>query len=80
MPLQKYLSCWNIDIIHTNSFTHTIGAELAQRNNSPHVWHIREALKEDYDLLFDHINSYRKLLQETEKVICISRYVKKAAS
>lgn len=67
---------WNIDIVHTNSSVINLGAIAAKITNRKHVWHIRELdvqynFKNDCKLL-DSI-----LLKKSDKVICISNYVKK---
>ncbi len=78
LPLMKqYAEEAQIDIIHTNSFTHTIGSLLSRQINKPHVWHIREVMKKDYDLAFDSQFLYQYSLRNTEQIICISEYVKK---
>lgn len=73
--MQEWAMEWKIDIIHTNSLTHNIGALLARRIKRPHVWHIRESLKKDYNLEYDNKLLYRYYLKKTEQVICISNYI-----
>lgn len=75
--MKEYVEKWQIDVIHTNSLTHLIGATLSRQTRKPHIWHIREVLKEDYGLLYDSKLQYRHALWNAEKVICISNYVKK---
>lgn len=75
--MKKYVEKWRIDVIHTNSLTHLIGAALSRQMGKPHIWHIREALRGDYDLLYDNRLQYRYALHNAEQVICISDYVKK---
>lgn len=41
-----------IDLIHTNSSAVNVGALAAKISKIPHIWHIREFLKEDYNLEF----------------------------
>lgn len=64
----------NIDIVHTNSSTHDIGAILAELLHVPHVWHVREIFKH-YDMKYIMPNNYRRLREKSKKVICISRTV-----
>lgn len=75
--MEDYVQRWNIDIIHTNSLTHTIGAQLAIRVKKPHVWHIRENLQSDYDLYYDNWLAYRFLLKRAGRIVCISNNVRK---
>ena len=41
-----------IDIVHTNTNRQDIGALIASKYGKPHVWHIREFGKEDYNVIF----------------------------
>lgn len=75
--MEDYVEKWKIDIIHTNTLTHVIGAKLSQRVKKPHVWHIREALKKDFGLIYDNRLQYKYALLKTQQIICISNYVKK---
>lgn len=77
LKMKDYVQRWKIDIIHTNSLTHTIGLSLSRQLNKPHVWHIREALQKDYDLYFDNLWDYWYGLKRTEQIICISNFIKK---
>lgn len=75
--MEAYIKLWQIDIIHTNCFTHAVGAQLGYRVKKPHVWHIREALKKDYAMAYDSKLLYKYALMKTAQVICISEYVRK---
>lgn len=75
--MESYVKKWKVDIIHTNSLTHTVGALLGKKTGKPHVWHIREALKDHYGLVFDSSLLYGFAIRETEQVICISDYIRK---
>lgn len=76
VSMEKYIIDWNIDIIHTNSLTHIIGALLSKRTHKPHVWHIREMLKDHYNLFFDNNLAYKCALRNADQIICISNYVR----
>lgn len=73
--LGELIKKWNIDIIHTNSLTHYIGAACAFYYKLPHVWHIRELLDEHYDMQFDFKFFHNYLLKKSKAVICISKTV-----
>lgn len=75
--MKKIAKQCKVDIIHTNSLTHTIGAKLSWKIHKPHVWHIREALHNHYDFEYDNIFLYRYGLRRSEQIICISNYIKK---
>lgn len=76
IKMEQYAEKWQIDIIHTNSLTHLIGWMLSRQIRKPHVWHIRETLRRDYDLFYDSKLQYRYALWNSEQVICISDYVR----
>ena len=42
----------NVDIIHTNSSVINIGAKIAEILRIPHVWHVREYGRYDYNLQY----------------------------
>ncbi|NMM99397.1 hypothetical protein, partial [Bifidobacterium olomucense] len=48
--LKQIVEKYNIDVIHSNSFATNFGALLAIKTNRPHIWHIREFMKEDYGI------------------------------
>lgn len=79
-PLQinrivKKLNNININLIHSNSFAVTIGAEIAKKMNIPHIWHIREFMEEDHEI--EHYNKKRlKELVEYSNAIFISNAIK----
>ena len=75
--MKEYVLRWQIDIIHTNSLTHTVGALLSRQMNKPHVWHIREALQSDYNLNYDSRLYYRYHLRRADQIICISNFIRK---
>ena len=68
----------NVDIIHSNSITIDIGADLALKMNIPHIWHIRELLSEHYSLThYCYLDeAYKKMQSMSSKVICISDIVR----
>lgn len=48
--LEQIIKAESIDIIHTNSYSCLIGAQLAKRSGLPHVWHIREFMDIDHEI------------------------------
>lgn len=71
----KKLNNINIDLIHSNSFAVTIGAEIAKKMNIPHIWHIREFMEEDHEI--EHYNKEKlKGLVEYSNAIFISNAIK----
>lgn len=68
------LSDKNINVVHSNLSISDFGAHLAKELRVPHVWHIREFGKEDFELypVFsqDYVN--RVMKEESSKLIAIS--------
>lgn len=67
-----------IDIIHTNSNRDCLGAMLAKRYNIPHIWHLREFGREDYDIRYLMLNHIGFMNSTTDYFVAISDAVKKA--
>lgn len=65
-----------IDIIHSNSSVIDIGYFASRRLKCPHIWHIREYGKEDYNLVqIDNENKIRRRYLNSNKVIAISESI-----
>lgn len=65
-----------IDIIHTNSNRDCLGAMLARKYGKPHIWHLREFGKEDYDIRYLMPNYIKFMNSTTEYFVTISDAVK----
>ncbi len=64
-------------LIYTNSSTTPIGIYLALLIRKPHVWHIRELGKLDYNLEYDLGRKYfNYFMNKSAAIICISDFVK----
>lgn len=75
---KKEITNRKIDIIYTNTSTVNIGAKLARSIEVPHVWHIREFGKEDFNfkrLLPKNIDKRYK--EQSSALIVISDSLKK---
>lgn len=73
---KKYINMNEIDLIHTNSNRDGFGAILSKKFNKPHVWHIREFGKEDYDTVYLWPYGIRFVKNGATKFIAISKAVK----
>lgn len=49
--IEKALDFSKIDVIHSNLNRIDIGVILAKRHNKPHIWHIREHGKKDFNII-----------------------------
>ncbi len=65
-----------IDIVHTSHNRLQIGAYISKRMNIPHVWHIREFGKEDYNVVFYRPNTINYMNNNAEMFIAISNAVR----
>ncbi len=68
----------DIDIIHTNSNRDCLGAMLAAKYHIPHIWHLREFGKEDYDIRYLKHGYINYMNQNTTRFIAISDAVRRA--
>lgn len=68
---------WNIDIIYTNSSVTPIGALIAMILKKPHIWHVREFGRLDYQLQHDWgENFFKYWLNKSDAIIAISNAVR----
>lgn len=74
---QKYIENWKIDVIHSNASNVDFGAMIALRFRLPHVWHVREMLYKDYQLVYDYSILTQLLMKLSSDVICISDFIKR---
>ncbi len=65
----------NIDIVHINAFTASVGFIAAKKMQVPIVWHIREFVEEDLGKLFWNKKKALKRLEQADRVIAISESV-----
>lgn len=66
------------DLIHTNSSVAPVGAYMAEEFGVPHVWHVREFGRLDYNMRF--FPSHRNMihwLKKASRVIAISKAIQK---
>lgn len=76
--LLRIIKSEKIDLIHTNTSVINVGAELSKRTGIPHVWHVREFGREDYNTysLIPFMTYYMN--SNSDKFICITETVKDA--
>ena len=67
----RIVKSFSPDIIHSNSSVFFLGYDLAKKYNIPHVWHIREYGKEDFNL--DTLPTRKRLDEHISYNICISK-------
>lgn len=67
----------NVVLVHTNSIITGFGVELARQLNVPHIYHVREFGKLDFNMSFDlgdKVTAY--MIKKSKALICISNAVK----
>lgn len=75
IKLSRWTKKENIDIIHSANSAVYIGALIAQKTKTKHVWHIREFLKEDHGLEFINKKYSYTMLNSADTIICVSKAV-----
>ena len=78
--IEELLNGKKIDIVHTNVNRVDIGSYYAVSHQSPHVGHLREFWKEDYNCMYLRSDAIQFMNQTTERFIAISESVKTAWS
>ena len=73
----KIIKDKNIDIVHINAFTASVGFHAAKKMGVPIVWHIREFVEEDLGKRFWNKKGALEMLEQADKVIAISESVLK---
>jgi glycosyltransferase involved in cell wall biosynthesis len=68
---------WEPDVVYTNSSVLSVGRLLAKRVGLPHVWHIREMGRPDWDLCHDFgLTVFRMLLRTSSALVANSKAVR----
>lgn len=75
--IEKIVRDENIDLVHINVSTTSIGAKSALKLGKPLVWHAREFLEEDVNLTYINRRKTKMLLQKANMMIAISEAVAK---
>ena len=76
--IEKSIDMKSISLIHTNSNRDCLGALLSKKYNIPHVWHLREYGKQDYDVRFYFPFTVSFMNKNTKRFIAISQSVESA--
>jgi glycosyltransferase involved in cell wall biosynthesis len=70
---------WQCDLVYSNSSVFAIGAMVAAKLGLPHVWHLREFGRQDYDLLSDFGPQLSRLVFRTaDATIFVSHALERA--
>ena len=70
----SFIKGQNYDLVYTNTSTIDYGAIIAKKFNLPHVWHIREYGKKDFEFRsLVPLSYYKKQLKSASKLIMVSK-------
>lgn len=70
---------FNPDVIHSNSSVVSLGWQLAEALQKPHIWHLREFGWPDYQVVYPLGKALvRQKLAGTDAVVCISEAIRQA--
>jgi glycosyltransferase involved in cell wall biosynthesis len=77
--ITRQMANWGIDLVYSNSSVFSIGALAAAELGLPHVWHLREFGRRDYDLKPDFGSRMARLAFATaDATVCVSHALKRA--
>lgn len=74
--IEKRIDINSLDLIHTNSARNEIGCILSKKYGIPHIMHIREFGKEDFECIYYRINYEKFICANTTRFIAVSEAVK----
>jgi glycosyltransferase involved in cell wall biosynthesis len=77
--LTTQIERWGCDLVYSNSSVFAAGALAAAELNLPHVWHLREFGRRDYDLVPDLGTRFTRLgFRSADAVVCVSHALRRA--
>lgn len=77
--ITRQLREWGTDLVYSNASVFNIGALAAVELGVPHVWHLREFGRQDYDLLPDLGRRMHRLgFLSADATVCVSHAIRKA--
>lgn len=77
--IRKLIRDNGVEIVHCNTTYTYVGSVAGQRENVPVIWHLRENLKEQ-GMRFINYNRCIKAINQSRKIIVISKYLEKCLS
>jgi glycosyltransferase involved in cell wall biosynthesis len=78
-PLAAQIAQWGCDLVYSNSSVFAIGALAAAELGLPHVWHLREFGRRDYDLRPDFGRQMSRLgFRTADATIFVSHALRRA--
>jgi glycosyltransferase involved in cell wall biosynthesis len=78
-PFAAQIAHWGCDLVYSNSSVFAIGAMAAAKLRLPHVWHLREFGRRDYDLLPDFGSQISRLgFRTADATVFVSHALRRA--
>lgn len=74
--IKRNLDVRGFDVIHSNNSVEDIGAYFASKYKIPHIWHIREFGKEDFDFEYFKKEMGKYISDNSTRVIAISEAIR----
>lgn len=79
--IKKTINLKEYDLIYTNNSTVQTGAYLAFQEKKPHIWHIREFGKLDYNIVFNYPDKIvNKWFRRADRIITVSKSLEEYVS
>lgn len=76
--ITRQLRDWGTDLVYSNASVFNIGAMAAADLGLPHVWHLREFGRQDYDLLPDLGRKMHRLgFLSADATVCVSHAIRR---
>lgn len=77
--LAARIAAWGCDLVYSNSSVFAVGAMTAAELGLPHVWHLREFGRRDYDLIPDlGARAARLVYRTADAVVFVSHALRRA--
>jgi glycosyltransferase involved in cell wall biosynthesis len=77
--LAAQVTRWGCDLVYSNSSVFAVGALAAAELELPHVWHLREFGRRDYDLRPDFGARLSRLgFRTADAIVCVSHALRRA--
>jgi glycosyltransferase involved in cell wall biosynthesis len=77
-PIARQMADWGTELVYSNASVFNIGAMAAAERGVPHVWHLREFGREDYDLRPDFGRRLHRLgFLDADATICVSQAIRR---
>lgn len=73
--IQRYIQKEKFDIICSNSTGVDVGARAARLSKVPHIYYVREFMKDDHNFEYRNKRRMRNLLESSEYIILISKAI-----